>query len=286
MIDIIIPTYNRSALLDLTLSSLLNQTINLTSINVVVVDDGSSDNTSEVVKSYSDKLNLKYFYQADRGYRVASARNMGLKNCNSDICVFIDAGIILESNCISKHFEFHNNFDNPISAIGYVYGFDDRDPDLKELVTITNKIKDTDSLITYFDAKRIFLDAREREYNKYNYKIDQLPAPWVYFWSGHLSINRKYMESEIYFDTVFEPRYGFEDIDLGYRLHHKKMNIYLLKEAKAFHYPHGKMGSYCEDNEINSHIFYLKHKTELVRLFNNNGGTFGFNELLLKMNIS
>src|SRR5258708_4083133 len=130
MIDIIIATYNRSSLLDLTLSSVLRQTIDLALVNVIVVDDGSNDNTKEIVRSYAGKVKLLYLFQEDRGYRVASARNMGLNNCSADICVFIDAGIILESGCLQEHFEFHSNYDRPASAIGYVYGFDENDPDL------------------------------------------------------------------------------------------------------------------------------------------------------------
>lgn len=284
MIDIIIPTYNRKKMLELTLRSILCQSFDLKLINVVIVDDGSNDNTYEVVLKYSKKLNLKYFYQEDRGYRVASARNMGLRNCNSNIFLLIDSGIMLQSQCVEAHVNFHRNFKKPISVVGKVYGFDFNNPDLKNLNMTYSRLPNVDRLINYFDAKKIYLDARDIEFSKYNYEIHELPAPWAFFWSGHVSVNKNCLPDEDLFDTNFEPRYGYEDVDLGFRLHQEGIPIFLLNEAKAFHFPHPKINCYAEDLKINSEVFYKKHNAEIIRLFNKHGGTFGFNELLLKNN--
>ena len=283
MIDVIVATYNRSRMLDLTLSSILRQSMDPSQLCVVVADDGSSDDTKAVVESYRGRLPVKYLYQEDRGYRVASARNMGLSHCNGDICLFVDAGIVLESNCLKTHLEFHRQIGQPACAIGYIYGFDDKDPSLCELEELSEKAADTDSLIGYFEATGTYLDPREKEYRLFEGRIDHLPAPWAFFWTGHVSVHRKHLWTEVFFDTIFEPRYGFEDIDLGYRLHQKNAGIYLLKEAKSFHYPHRKRENFSRDNKANSVIFRQKYQSELAELFYSHGGTFGFNELLLSM---
>ena len=59
-VSVIIPTYNRSALLQNTLNSLCNQTLSLNEFEVIVVDDGSNDLTYNVIKKYQNNLNLKW----------------------------------------------------------------------------------------------------------------------------------------------------------------------------------------------------------------------------------
>jgi len=54
MLSVIIPTYNRARYLPLALASLARQTITKDSFEVLVIDDGSSDNTAETVKNYSE----------------------------------------------------------------------------------------------------------------------------------------------------------------------------------------------------------------------------------------
>ena len=78
-ISVIIPTYNRSTLLKKTLDSLSIQSLNNDQYEVIVVDDGSSDNTAVIVDSFKTKLNISYYFQEDRGFRVAKARNIGIK---------------------------------------------------------------------------------------------------------------------------------------------------------------------------------------------------------------
>jgi glycosyltransferase involved in cell wall biosynthesis len=285
-VDIIIPTFNRGSFLHKTLSSILQQTIDFKSINVIVVDDGSTDDTFEIVKDFEKKLNLKYIYQEDNGYRVVSARNIGINIGNSEICLFIDSGVLLESTCIEKHFKFHKRYKDPIALIGYCHGYVQKETDLKQLEDIIIEIEDIDKIIYYIENNKIFLDVREKEFIRFNYAIDQLPAPWAYFWGGHLSINRNCFIKGEYFDTIFEPRYGYEDIDLGYRLHHEGIKIFLNYEAKALHFPHPKIINCSNDLKKNSELFYQKHMSKLTRLFVKNGGTMGFNESLIESTIS
>lgn len=123
--SIIIPTYNRATLLEKTLLSILNQSVTLDEIEVIICDDGSSDNTKNIVKKFKNKLRIHYVFQEDRGFRAAAARNLGIKKTNSPICVFIDSGILLSSKAIENHIISHERHDKNVAVIGYVYGFDD-----------------------------------------------------------------------------------------------------------------------------------------------------------------
>ena len=86
MVSIIIPAYNRENTIRASIESVLKQTIN--DIEVLVIDDGSTDNTAEVIKSISDKR-VKYYYQNNSGACVA--RNYGIKLAQGEIIAFHDS---------------------------------------------------------------------------------------------------------------------------------------------------------------------------------------------------
>lgn len=81
--SVIIPTYNHALLLSYTLESLTRQTLDRP-FEVFVVDDGSSDGSRDVVDRYRDALSVRYFFQEDDGFRVASARNIGVAAAASE----------------------------------------------------------------------------------------------------------------------------------------------------------------------------------------------------------
>lgn len=85
-ISVIIPTYNRSALVRETVNSVLRQTF--PDFELFVIDDGSTDNTREVISSLNDSR-LKYIYQNNSG--VSSARNLGLKIARGQFICFLDS---------------------------------------------------------------------------------------------------------------------------------------------------------------------------------------------------
>jgi cellulose synthase/poly-beta-1,6-N-acetylglucosamine synthase-like glycosyltransferase len=91
-VSVIIPTYNRTELLRRTLDALTEQSISRDEFEVIVSDDGSTDNTSAVVQSFADRLDVRYCHQQDRGYRVAEARNAGARLASAPILVFLDSG--------------------------------------------------------------------------------------------------------------------------------------------------------------------------------------------------
>jgi glycosyltransferase involved in cell wall biosynthesis len=85
-VTVIIATYNRAQLLRQTLESLTRQT--RPADEILVVDNNSSDSTKAVAGEYSDKLPLRYVFEAKQG--VAFARNCGIRNATGDILAFTD----------------------------------------------------------------------------------------------------------------------------------------------------------------------------------------------------
>lgn len=285
-ISVIIPTYNRSKLLDFTLHSLLHQTIDKDRYEVVIGDDGSSDDTRETVRKYEGKMNVKYVFQEDKGYRPASARNKAIMNASGAICLFVDSSIILHENCLQEHIKFHAQKESRRVAIGYVFGFDhDEDSEdlLMELVTPT----DPESSIEKLSQHKVFHDVREPHYKKYNDKIENLPAPWFYFWTCHLSVPMKDILAVGMFDENYDGRWGVEDNDLGFRLQQSGVSICLLRTATSIHYPHGKDKDARQlEGYQNCVYFHSKFKTKETELFLDhyvNGGSLpDINELRTK----
>jgi glycosyltransferase involved in cell wall biosynthesis len=84
-ISIIIPTFNSAQVLKPCLESLTNQTVGGENYEVIVVDDGSTDETKDIVAKYP----VKYIYQHNRGPAVA--RNNGVRQAEGEIVLFTDA---------------------------------------------------------------------------------------------------------------------------------------------------------------------------------------------------
>src|SRR5882672_1834830 len=85
--SIVIPTYNRAAKLKLTLDSVIAQTF--TDFEVLVMDDGSSDNTREMVESFRDSR-IRYQWAPNSG-GPATPRNRGIDAAVADWICFLDA---------------------------------------------------------------------------------------------------------------------------------------------------------------------------------------------------
>jgi glycosyltransferase involved in cell wall biosynthesis len=94
VVSIIIPTYNYGIYLPTAIQSCLNQTYK--SIETIIVDDGSTDDTKDAVKEFNDSV--IYFYQKNSG--VSAARNKGLELAKGDYLAFLDSDDYLTNNSI------------------------------------------------------------------------------------------------------------------------------------------------------------------------------------------
>jgi len=101
MVSVVIPTYNRAALVGDALESVRKQTYR--PIEIIVVDDGSADNTSEVVQSFAQEavgdIDVRYVRQENQG--ASSARNRGLLECRGEFIQFLDSDDTLHPDKLS-----------------------------------------------------------------------------------------------------------------------------------------------------------------------------------------
>jgi glycosyltransferase involved in cell wall biosynthesis len=87
LIDIIIPTYNRSNLVERAINSVLTQSFQ--GFNLYVVDDGSTDDTETILQKYSQHPLVHLLKQENKG--VSAARNLGIRHSQADWLAFLDS---------------------------------------------------------------------------------------------------------------------------------------------------------------------------------------------------
>jgi len=98
LFSIIIPTYNRSGFLPKAIKSVLDQTSDLWEL--IIVDDGSDDETFEVVKLFLEYPKVQYYFQENKG--VSSARNYGASCAIGEFLIFLDSDDFLFPELISE----------------------------------------------------------------------------------------------------------------------------------------------------------------------------------------
>ncbi|MEW6680873.1 MAG: glycosyltransferase family A protein [bacterium] len=115
-ISIVIPTYNRKERLKQCLESIFKQDYLQEDFEIIVIDDGSSDGTEEMLKELSkEQSNLRYFLQSHKG--PAAARNLGIKEARGEIIGFTDNDCVLNLEWVRKMVEAHR-LSNGAMAIG------------------------------------------------------------------------------------------------------------------------------------------------------------------------
>ena len=95
MVSVIVPTFNRSLLLKKCLDSIVKSTLN--DIEIIVIDDGSTDDTKNIVDDIKDER-IKYYYQDNHG--IGYSRNRGIKLSKGNYIVFVDSDDYIDSNML------------------------------------------------------------------------------------------------------------------------------------------------------------------------------------------
>jgi len=107
LVSIIIPAYNAEKYIKRALESALAQTYK--NIEIIVIDDGSTDKTAEIVKNYKDPR-IIYLFQKNQGQ--GSARNNGIKKSQGEYITFLDADDYYFPQKVEKQVRFLENYPN------------------------------------------------------------------------------------------------------------------------------------------------------------------------------
>jgi glycosyltransferase involved in cell wall biosynthesis len=143
--SIVIPTYNRAHLLGKTIRSVLQQ--EFSDFEVLVVDDGSSDNTAEVMQAFSDS---RIYYLPKQNGERGAARNYGAARARGQYVNFFDSDDLMYSNHLRVASEviaaqanpeiFHLAYDYQLEDGTVISLINDFDARIKQIVLFNNKL--------------------------------------------------------------------------------------------------------------------------------------------------
>ncbi len=240
---IIIPTYNRAKILKKCLDALKEQTFK--DFEIIIVDDGSTDETMEVIKK-TKELKIKYIYQTHS--QQGTARNKGLLKAKGKYIFFIGDDIIPKEDWIEEHLKYHKRSKN-MAVLG--------------LTLWSKDIKKND-----------FMDYLAPNGPQFNYgKIkNENNCGWDFFWTSNISIEKINLRNER-FDENFKG-WGYEDLELGYRLGKKGTKIHFNPNAIAYHHHYYEFPDEFlkkQSESAKSALYFSKKHPELRRfLIENN----------------
>lgn len=192
-LSIIIPVYNSERTITKCLKSVFTQKGDLLPYEVILVDDGSTDNTHNVIAEFiADKSNASVIRQKNSG--AGAARNNGLRHANGDFLFFIDADDYLCEDCLSIIFnEIQKDASLDLMVFGYKY--------YNKKYHIYKKMSHRDSDI-YDDDK---WSGRVFSFNENSRLIECIQYPWNKIYNKKFieSNNLTFSETKVHNDLFF-----------------------------------------------------------------------------------
>jgi len=193
LISVVIPTFNRAALLRASLESLTRQTLPLEDYEVVVVNDGSSDATEAVCKEFASRVRFRYLHIKNSG--ISAAKNLGIFVAAAPLLLFFDDDDIATPTLLEEHVRTHREHATESVA---VLGYTTWAPSLTVTPVMEYITNIGQQLFAYKNLKQ-------------GQRLD-----YTYFWGGRSSCKRSLLIRHGIFNQTF--RAIIEDIELGYRL--------------------------------------------------------------------
>lgn len=154
--SIIIPTYNYANFISQAINSVLEQTYSQKQIEIIVVDDGSTDNTSEILQPYIDKGQIIYFSQENKG--KASATNFAIKKTKGKYIFNLDADDYFLPNKILETINVFESDENivHVASPALIYNQEKQEFKTESIPSdIMGKPVDGGCLLRYFYNKNI-----------------------------------------------------------------------------------------------------------------------------------
>ena len=118
--SVVVPTYNDAPMLRLCLAHLAAQTLAPAAYEVVVVDDGATDDTPRVVEeAASGRVRIRGV-RLDRNRGRSAARNAGIRAAGAPLVVFVDSDVLVPPDFLQRHSEIHRSAGSPVMGRGPV----------------------------------------------------------------------------------------------------------------------------------------------------------------------
>ena len=278
-VSVVIPTYNRARMLSVTLPFLAAQRLPAgVSMEVIVSDDGSADDTAAVLERLAVQLPLRHVRRArtpDDRWSPGRPRNIGWREAVGEVVTFLDDDMVVAPTFIGRVAEL---FESPAARAGERPGVVVHSMlgvnfapwrlqvpaglDASNVEDVLQRLADD---LAWFDFRRGIFEQVDN-------CLDRLPAPWMLGWTGALSVRRDLLEQVGGFDEQFG-EWGSEDDELCYRLHAAGASFVSTTTATALQLPTDSGGSTTRTapdsharNRLHVHRKFDRLETELYAL--------------------
>jgi GT2 family glycosyltransferase len=239
----IVCTSDRAALLRRALEALCHQTLARDAFEIVLVDDGSRDDTRQVAQAFERRLPLRYAYQRNAG--LAAARNLGVFMARGEVLLFLDDDDVADARLLEVHVEAHRRRPDPEIA---VLGHTNLDAELE-----------ADPLMHFVTQVGCFLFA-------YPAVEPGKLLDFGHFWGGRSSCKRAMLVQHGIFDPTF--RFGCEDIELAFRLQQHGFAVIYEPRAISTMFRRLSFEEFCRRQERQGRsnwVFSRLHPDEAVQ---------------------
>ena len=242
--SIIIPAYKAKDRLYNNLISLNCQDYPFTDFEVIVIDNGSTDDTAEMLANFSANYPLINI-PLEQNIGIARGRNLGILKASGDIIIFHDSDMIATKEFVRKHIEAHEGEDKESTVVcglcwkriysfyyryfelndDHIQPFQKQYPSLAKsfkkdhnrLIT-EDQIKNGDFINYSFDLDNTMITSLKNMLQRYGKDLKGYQFPWRFFLTNNASISRRTLLEVGLFDEK-NTNWGFEDLDLAIRLH-------------------------------------------------------------------
>jgi len=230
-ISIVIPTYNRCEALELVLRAYEAQEPRDLSFEIVVVNDGSVDDTAELLASWRPRrYTLRFAHQEQSG--PCEARNLALSMARGDVVLLIGDDIEPVPDFLEQHWQGHRELADPGGAI---LGLTLWAPSIPTTATM-----------------RHIVGPGAQQFS-YHYFVDGTEYDFRHFYTSNISVRRALLNREKeYFSSSLSGRiYAYEDTELAYRLADHGLRIVYRSSALSFHHhPYEVRGFYRRQERV------------------------------------
>lgn len=279
--SVIIPAFNRAPQLRLALAAFDRQTHPASDFELVIIDDGSTDNTPAVVRTHKSKYPIVYV-RRDKSKGRSSARNEGIRRANGKYVIFCDADFLVLPHFVSAHANLLRRYPRTVisgaphiwkSIFTHVYpGFSKHERGTAFSVlnpqglwrneywstkTIRPVITARDVLTNMPRVRRAVAPWDMAPHIKRQYTMTDV-APWMLFITRCVSVEKALLKEVGGFDERLW-RYGLEDWELGYRLHKRGVKFRSVPRLLGYHQEHPSGYRNSSGNLENLRIMYRKH---------------------------
>jgi len=253
-VSIILPTYNRAELLEGIVGSVLAQTFN--NWELIISDDGSGDNTPQVVKDMIDKDNRIRYNKNLQNQGLPKNRNIGISLAKNELILFVEDDLILDELCLEVLVRTYAHLKNKNKPVGCVA------PRL-----ITNFLNNPRTNIT---NKNIFIS----RFNKMtglrvdNFSIilpDIMETNNVHACS--LYPKGVLLEVGCYEENDYKGTYAYEEVDLNCKIRMKGYKLYFDSKAVAYHIMAKKGGCRVSSQLIRDYYYFRNHIIFLKKFY-------------------